>query len=51
MRLLCWLRGPLWQFFNGSVEAGGKPLYYCCGDAASVPKLLGQGDLAASRQR
>ena len=31
MRLVCWLRGHLWQFFNGSVEAGGKPLYYCCG--------------------
>jgi hypothetical protein len=30
LKLLCWLRGHLWQFHRGKVEIGGKPLYYHC---------------------
>jgi hypothetical protein len=28
---ICWLKGHLWQFYNGHVEIDGTPLYYSCG--------------------
>jgi len=30
-KLICWLRGHYWHFYNGRVDVEGSRLYYCCG--------------------